>query len=120
MSSFLSAVLQLPSLPETFSRLSRCACTILIPWPGAIGYRRFYQGILIRSDLTRRVAYGTMVRFGDMAVTGLICYWIEELEGVPVGALALTGVCAEAVASKGMAKGAACWPTPTYPCLFSA
>ena len=31
------------------------AMFILLPWPGAIGYRRFYQGILIRGNRTRRL-----------------------------------------------------------------
>ena len=45
------------------------ATAILIPWPAAIGYRRFYQGILVRHGLTRRVAYGTVVRLTSMSVT---------------------------------------------------
>jgi len=38
------------------AELTRRAAAILLPWPAAIGYRRFYQGILIGSGLTRRVA----------------------------------------------------------------
>lgn len=92
-------------LPENVSRLTHTACLILLPWPGAIGYRRFYQGILIRSNLTCRVAYGTIVRLASMASIGLICYLFFHFNGAAVGALALTfGVTAEAVASKIMVR----------------
>jgi len=92
-------------LPEGVSHLAHHACILLIPWPAAIGYRRFFQGILIRSNLTRRVAYGTVVRLSAMGLTGLICYGFFEMAGASVGALALSiGVCAEAGASKLMAR----------------
>ena len=93
-------------LPAEVASLTHQALVILLPWPGAIGYRRFYQGILIRQNLTRRVAYGTVVRLLSMAGTGLALYLFSELPGASVGATALTvGVCAEAVASRLMAWG---------------
>lgn len=92
-------------LPEGVDRLAYKACLLLIPWPAAIGYRRFFQGILIRRNLTRRVTYGTIVRLLSMGLTGLICYGFFEIDGASVGALALSiGVCAEAAASKFMAR----------------
>jgi len=93
-------------LPNVVARLTHHACLILIPWPAAIGYRRFYQGILIRSDLTRRVAYGTVIRISSMIVVALIAYLFLELQGAIVGALGLAcGVTAEAMASRMMAGG---------------
>jgi hypothetical protein len=92
-------------LPERVSNLVYPACVVLIPWPAAIGYRRFYQGVLIRSNLTRRVAYGTIVRLSVMALTGLVCFLFTRLDGALVGGLSLSlGVCAEAVASKVMVR----------------
>jgi hypothetical protein len=92
-------------LPERVSHLTYRACLVLIPWPAAIGYRRFYQGVLIRSNLTRRVAYGTLVRLAVMALTGLICFVFTRMEGSLVGGLSLSiAVCTEAVASKVMAR----------------
>jgi hypothetical protein len=92
-------------LPERVSSLTYLACVVLIPWPAAIGYRRFYQGILIRSNLTRRVAYGTVVRLLAMALTGFLCFAFTRMEGSLVGGLSLSmAVCAEAVASKVMAR----------------
>jgi hypothetical protein len=92
-------------LPENVAHLTHSACIILVPWPAAIGYRRFYQGILIRSSLTRRVAYGTVVRLATMASTASVCYGLFKLDGAVVGALSLSaGVCAEAIVSKWMTR----------------
>ncbi|MGD2294356.1 MAG: hypothetical protein PVF22_00795 [Candidatus Aminicenantes bacterium] len=94
----------LMNLPEEVARLTYYSTAILLPWPGAIGYRRFYQGILIRSNLTRRVAYGTVIRLVTMASTGLLCYLFFRMHGAVVGALALSvGVISEAAASRLMA-----------------
>jgi hypothetical protein len=91
----------LMGLPEDVTRLTHLATAIMLPWPAAIGFRRFYQGILIRSHLTRRVAYGTVLRMVTMASTGLICYFFFQLHGAVVGALALSvGVTVEALASR--------------------
>jgi hypothetical protein len=91
-------------LPQNVAHLTHDACLILVPWPAAIGYRRFYQGILIRSNLTRRVAYGTLVRLSTMASTAFACHALFELHGAAVGALSLSmGVCAEAIVSRFMA-----------------
>ena len=91
-------------LPENVARLTHQACLVLIPWPGAIGYRRFYQGILIRSNRTRRVAYGTMIRLTTMSATALTCYFLFSLDGATVGTLSLSlAVSAEAIASRIMA-----------------
>jgi hypothetical protein len=92
-------------LPDDVVRLTYSALVILLPWPGAIGFRRFYQGILIRSNLTRRVAYGTVVRLLTMASTALVCYFFFRMNGATVGGLALSvGVTAEAVASRLMVQ----------------
>ncbi len=93
------------SLPEPVARLTHLASILLIPWPAAIGYRRFYQGILIGNNLPRRVAYGTLVRLSSMAATALLLYLFSTLPGACVGAAALSaGVVMEAMASRFMAR----------------
>ena len=92
-------------LPREVASLTHVAVAILLPWPAAIGYRRFYQGILIRHNLTRRVAYGTVVRVLGMTVTALSLYAFTKLPGAWVGAAALSaGVTMEAIASRFMAR----------------
>jgi hypothetical protein len=101
---FYFIVQRLIGLPENLALLTHQACILLIPWPGAIGYRRFYQGILIRSNLTRLVAYGTVIRLTTISTTALICYLFFSLNGATVGTLSLSlAVCAEAIASRFMA-----------------
>jgi hypothetical protein len=91
-------------LPAEISNLAQFATAILIPWPAAIGFRRFYQGILVRHHLTRRVAYGTVVRLTSMSVTAALLAWKTDVHGALLGAFALlAGVVAEALASRWMA-----------------
>ncbi len=93
-------------LPDKVAHLTHIACIVLLPWPGTIGYRRFYQGILIKNNLTRRVAYGTVVRLASMAITALVFYLFFDVHGVIVGAAALSmGVTMEAIVSKIMVVG---------------
>ena len=92
-------------LPDDVARLTYGALLILLPWPAAIGYRRFFQGLLIRAGLTRLVAYGTLVRLAVMTSTAAVLFGVLALPGAYVGAAALSaGVCFEAVASRLMAR----------------
>jgi hypothetical protein len=102
---FRLLMLDVIALPENVARLTYVALWIFLPWPGAIGYRRFYQGLLIRDGRTRLVAYGTVVRLGTMAATALALYLTLAPSGAHVGAAALSvGVTAEAIASRMMAR----------------
>jgi progressive ankylosis protein len=91
-------------LPDPVADLVYGALWILLPWPAAIGYRRFLHGVLIRSGRTRLVAYGTVLRLAAMAGTALALYTLSSLPGAWVGAAALSaGVCIEALATRVMA-----------------
>ena len=93
-------------LPAEVAGLTHIATIILLPWPGAIGYRRFCQGILIRNNMTRCVAYGTIVRLTTMSLTAILFFTYLDVPGVVVGASALSiAVVAEAIASRLMTAG---------------
>lgn len=83
------------------------AVVCLLPWPGAIGYRRFYQGILISQKQSRAVAMGTVVRLATVAAVcaaGLLG-WFPPWHGAMVGVLALSaGVCVEALVARWLAR----------------
>jgi len=97
---------RLLSLPPEVTGLTQGAVALLLPWPGAIGYRRLYQGLLIRAGHTRRVGYGTAVRLVAMAGAALALA-AAGVDGALVGGGALAaGVLAEALASRFMARGA--------------
>lgn len=93
-------------LPGEVAELTYLALWIMLPWPGAIGDRRFHQGLLIRAGQTHRVAYGTVVRLGSMATAALTLKLATDWPGVAVGAAALsTGVVAEATMTRWMVRG---------------
>jgi hypothetical protein len=94
----------LVGLPEEVADLTYGALWLFLPWPAAIGVRRFLQGVLIRSGRTRLVALGTMIRLVAMATTALALYFAFDLPGAWVGAASLSvGVTVEAIAARFMA-----------------
>ncbi len=98
--------IDLINLTPEVEQLTYKAFFVLLPWPGAIGYRRFYQGIMIRNNLTRRVAYGTIVRLFMMLLASISLYYFTKLDGAVIGASALSiAVVSEAIASRFMANG---------------
>ena len=99
---FDTVMRDLMELPAAVSELIHQALLLLLPWPASIGYRRFYQGILIRHNLPRRISYGTLIRLCAMAFTGFGLYFTQTT-GVIAGASALSaGVMAEALAIRWM------------------
>lgn len=91
-------------VPEEVADLTYGALWFMLPWPSAIGYRRFLQGVLIRSGKTRLVAYGTVIRLAAMIAAALVGYFLLGIPGAWVGALSLaTGVTVEAIAARVMA-----------------
>jgi hypothetical protein len=104
---FYFLMMQVIGLPRDVAYLTHRACILLLPWPGAIGYRRFYQGILIRSNLTRRVAYGTIIRVISMSSTAVILSTFFNIDGALVGTGALAvAVTLESIFSRWMARHA--------------
>jgi hypothetical protein len=91
-------------LPTEVSSLTYGALWFMLPWPGAIGYRRFLQGVLIRAGKTRLVAWGTVIRLISMALASLCGFLWLDMPGSWIGAMALgIGVSVEAVAARFMA-----------------
>ncbi|MDT8368575.1 MAG: hypothetical protein RQ745_05175 [Longimicrobiales bacterium] len=91
-------------LPSEVTAILHVALALLLPWPAAIGYRRFVQGVLIRAGRTHLVAWGTVLRVVAMVTTAFGLYHLTELPGAWVGTASLsTGVIVEAVAARIMA-----------------
>ena len=101
---FYPVALELIGLPQQVADLTYRAILLLLPWPGAIGYRRFYQGLLIRSHRTRLIAMGTLIRLFTMVFVSFFLFLEAEVSGACVAAVALSsGVLVEAVAIRWMA-----------------
>ena len=91
-------------LPEEVASLTYGCLWTYLPWAAAIGYRRFFHGLMIRSGKTRQVAAGTVFRLSVVAATGVLLTRFSGLPGAWVGAASLTvGVCAEAVVARSLA-----------------
>ena len=100
---FYFIAVDLINLPAEVTDITYWAFAALLPWPAAIGYRRFYQGILIRNNKTRLVAVGTIIRLISMSITALILFINFAFPGAVVASLSLSmGVIMEAIASKVM------------------
>jgi len=98
---FYYITIDLINLPINVANITHKALIILLPWPAAIGYRRFYQGVLIKYNFTRWVAYGTFIRLITMSLTAILLFIYTKIEGALVGAFALSSaVIAEAIASR--------------------
>ncbi|MGC8762661.1 MAG: hypothetical protein ACP5VN_03350 [Acidobacteriota bacterium] len=114
-STLLMALLALPwvfpafavrvlGLPGDVASLAHRSLLVLLPWPMAIGLRRFYNGVVIRRGLTRLVTAGTVVRLTVMGAAMVFFGRIAGVDGAVAGAAALSsGVVAEAAASRLMA-----------------
>lgn len=88
-------------LPPEVAEQTYGALWCFLPWPAAIGIRRFIQGVMIRAGRTRLVAYGTVIRLASMAAAAIVAGPVLRLPGAWVGGLALSsGVVAEAIAAR--------------------
>lgn len=86
------------SVPPQVALLANNALYFLILWPTAVGFRRFYQGVMIKSGHTKLVAIGTVVRLLGTGGACAILYCFSKLPGAVLGALAIAiGVIGEAI-----------------------
>jgi hypothetical protein len=98
-------MLDVMALPEEVARLTYVSLWFYLPWAAAIGYRRFFNGLMIRDSSTRYVAYCTVVRLTTMVTIALLLYYRTDFPGAWVGAASLSvGVTLEAIASRLMAR----------------
>ncbi len=93
------------ALPPDVTHLTHGSLVLLLPWPAAIAYRRFNQGLLITQNLTHWVAYGTVIRLVSMSTTAFLAFRVSALPGAYIGALALSvAVVVEAITSRVMTR----------------
>ncbi len=84
--------------PEDIVAAARPALQSMLFWSAAIGWRRFYQGVLVSHGHTRWVTYGTVVRLVAAVGTAVGLMLWGHLTGVQVAALAImAAVVSEAI-----------------------
>lgn len=88
------------AVPEDIIPLSRKAFIWMFPWTAAVGYRRLWQGVLIRLGKTSVIPMTMITRLGATTIVLVIGFFIPQLSGGEVGGIALSfGVIAGAVTS---------------------
>ena len=90
-------IVQLMQTPAPVARWVRPGLQIMTFWTAAIAWRRFLQGVLIHYGLTRKVAWGTVVRLLASGGTAVLLAIMTGFAGVIIGSMSLmAGVVAEA------------------------
>lgn len=85
-------------IPEELIVPARLAFLSMIPWTVAVGYRRLWQGVLIRYGRTKVVPVTMVARILVSVLTLIWGYYTRALPGAVLGGLALSlGVIAGAV-----------------------
>jgi len=94
-------------VPENVIEPGRIGFQIMLPWTISIAWRRFNQGVLIRTERARMVTIGTAIRLGVLLLTLNFLPDVVQLPGVMVGAIAVTlAVFSEAIFSEWAARSA--------------
>jgi hypothetical protein len=93
-------------LPHELLRPSYRSFLAMIPWTAAVGYRRLWQGVMIRYGRSREVPIVMYIRMAVAAVVLGIGLYSDTLPGALLGGLTLTiAVIAGAVAAWGYTRG---------------
>jgi len=79
----------LMDIPAEIIGPSRTSFMIMLPWAAAIGYRRLYQGILIRHGKTREITYIMFTRLCITMGSLALAARFTELRGADLGAFAV-------------------------------
>jgi len=91
-------VVKIMGANEQIVEPARLGLMIMLPWTWSIAFRRFNQGVLIRSGRSKSIGIGTIVRLSANILVLVIGYSIGTLPGIVVGSSAVAfGVTAEAV-----------------------
>lgn len=87
-------------VPDEILEPARLGLMLLIPWSGAIAYRRFNYGVLIRFGYARSTTVGVLVRLGTDAVVLSLFYLLGPFSGIVVATTTFClGIVAEGVYS---------------------
>ena len=76
-------------LSQNIIDAARPGMVIMIPWTAFIGYRRFYQGVMIRSGNSKAVGSGTIIRIIVSGGVAILLGLFTELSGAVIGGWAL-------------------------------
>lgn len=84
--------------PAAVVAAARPAFQLMLLWPAAIGWRRFYQGVLINRRQSDRIALAGFARLGSLAVVTYIGVVLRAPGAALAGLALVVSVMVEAVA----------------------
>ncbi|MEE8591825.1 MAG: hypothetical protein V3T35_10955, partial [Spirochaetia bacterium] len=84
-------LLRVIGVPEEVAALGRGAFLVIAPWTAGVGYRRLWQGVLIRYHRTGVVPITIALRLVVTAGLLILGYSLNRFPGVFVGSAALVG-----------------------------
>ncbi len=100
-------VRQLIGAPEEIAVLVRPVLWGFTPYPAAVAYRRFRQGVMIQYGYTRRVTYASITRYATAVGLALLGVMLGKLNGATVAAFSMgTAITLEAVLTHFMSRAA--------------
>ncbi len=83
-------ILELIGMPGDFLPDSRTAFLLMTPFTASVGYRRLWQGVLIRRGQSRVIPAVMLARLMTSALILMLGMFFQFLPGAAVGSLALT------------------------------
>ena len=84
-------LLRVIGVPEELAELGRGAFLVVTPWTAGVGYRRLWQGVLIRHHRTGVVPITIALRLAVTAGLLILGFSLNRFPGVFVGSVALAG-----------------------------
>ena len=90
------------SVPPDVTETSRLPFVVMAPFSAAVGYRRLWQGVLIRHGKTWIVPITMISRLGVMAIVLVAGYASSQMSGAMVGAVAFSSAVLVAALAAGV------------------
>jgi hypothetical protein len=88
--AYTLVVQRIIGVPAGVAEQGRPALGLLLPWVGAVAWRRLHQGPMIVAGLTRLMSVGTVIRLTTLCAVLALGVWRPFLPGAMLGALALS------------------------------
>ena len=111
-SLFDLVVRQLIGVPEAIAVLVRPILWGLTPFPAAVAYRRFRQGVMIQYGYTREVTYASAIRFATVVGLSLLGLKWGKLNGAMMGGIVMgTAISLESILTHFLSRTAVCQVT---------
>jgi progressive ankylosis protein len=98
------AVVPVLGIPPNLVPIVQQVLLLMGLWPGAIAWRRYFQGLLIHRGQAKSVAQASLLRLGTVAAVLGFGFWLRAPGAIVAGSSLILGVIVEAIAVTVMAQ----------------